>query len=54
MGMGIVLPSCVTMHHVHVWPEEGVLFPETEGTDDCEVPCRSWGLNPGPLEDQCS
>lgn len=31
-------------------PEEGVIFPETEGTDDCEASSRSWELNLGPLE----
>lgn len=30
---------------------EGLGFPETEGTDDCELPCEIWKLSLGPLQE---
>lgn len=33
-------------------PEEGMGSPETEVTDDCELPYGCWGLNLDPLEEQ--
>ena len=29
-----------------------VRFPGTGITENCELPCRSWELNPGPLKKQ--
>ena len=31
---------------------EGVRSPGTGVTDNCELPCGYWELNPGPLEEQ--
>ena len=33
-------------------PEEDVKFPATGVTDDSELSCGYWELNPGPLEEQ--
>lgn len=52
--MGI-LPACMYVNHMHAWGlqiEEGVGCPGTEVTHDCEPPCGSLELNPGPLEGQ--
>ena len=39
----IVVCVYVCLYHVCVWgqqrPEEGIGFPETVATDDCELPC---------------
>lgn len=51
------------MFCLHVWyctafisgtlqRQDKAMFPGIEGTGDCEVPWRSWELNPGLLEDQ--
>lgn len=48
--MGI-LPVCMYVHQVHDWcpwrQEEGVDYPRTGVTDDCEPKCVSWELNMG-------
>lgn len=41
-----VLPSCVSVYHVCVGS------PRTGVTGSCELPRRSWELNPGSLEEQ--
>lgn len=44
-----VLPSCIYMHHVYAWqpqkPQEGIKFPGSGVTDDCET---LWGLEIEP------
>jgi hypothetical protein len=35
---------------MHLW--EDIRFPGTGVTDRCELPCRCWGLNRGPLEER--
>ena len=46
----------MSRHHMQAWsterPEESVRFPGMGVTDSCELPCRCWELNPGPLEEQ--
>ena len=36
---------------MYIWVR-GVGFPGTGVIDSCELPCGSWELNPGPLEEQ--
>lgn len=41
--------------HVHQWwlqSDEGVGVPETRVTDDCEQPCKFWGLSLCCLQEQ--
>lgn len=47
-----VLPSCMPAHQLCAVSSEargGVKSLETEVTDGCELPCRCWELNSGPL-----
>jgi hypothetical protein len=45
---------CATFIHDAWWggPEEGIQVPGTGVINDCEPPCGSWGLNPGPLQER--
>jgi hypothetical protein len=45
---------CVCLKHAwYLWrPEEGVESSGAEVMDGFELPCRSWELNLGPLEEQ--
>ena len=50
-----LLPEWMSVHHVCAMPmrpEEGDRFPRTGVTDSVSPPCRCWGLDPGPLEEQ--
>lgn len=51
-----VLPARMSVCHAYVWclwsPEGDVIFPGTGGMNGCELPCRCWELNQGPLEEQ--
>lgn len=48
-----VSPACISVYNVHVWkPGEDTGSPGTEVTSGCELPCRCWELNLGPLEEQ--
>jgi hypothetical protein len=48
-----VLPSFIHVNQIHACcpqrPEEDVRSPGTRDTDVCEMPCRCWGSNIGPL-----
>ena len=50
-----ILPSCISMHHVCSLfpkrPEESVMSLGAGVTYGCELPCRCWKLNPGPLQE---
>ena len=50
----IVWLACVYMHHMHAWcqlrPEEEVISPVNGVTNSCELQCRCWESNPGPLK----
>lgn len=54
------LPECMSVHYVCIVPLEtiggpgspGAAVPEGCVTDDCEVPCGCWELNPVPLQGQ--
>lgn len=43
------------VYYVGAWcprkPEEGVGSAGTKVTDNCELPCRCWGTNLGPQQD---
>jgi hypothetical protein len=45
---------CITYIHVQSQqrPKEGLKYPETEVTDDCESPFRCQEPNLGPLKEQ--
>jgi hypothetical protein len=43
MYIGVFLQVCLC---------KGVRFSGTKATDNCELPCGFWELNPGPLEEQ--
>ena len=45
--MGVLHASCVSM-----MPSEGVESSETGVTGGCELPCKCWELNLGPLLEQ--
>ena len=42
----------ITAVFLLVCVREGVRSPGTGVTGSCELPCRFWELNPGPLEEQ--
>jgi hypothetical protein len=53
-----VMPACMyvcmdgwipCIHQNILQMSEGVRLPGTRLTDGCELPCRFWELNPGPL-----
>lgn len=52
----IILPICISVHHVHIWylwrPEEGFKFPGTGVTGSYDPPLWVLGLNLGSLEEQ--
>ena len=51
-----VLLVCMPVYHVYVWgqwwPEADVGFPGTGVMAGCELFCRCWELNQGPLQEQ--
>ena len=52
-----VLPVCMLCApHLYMMPgggiKEGIQVPGTGVINDCEPPCGSWGLNPGPLQER--
>lgn len=44
--------SCTLVLCVHAHSEEGVEFPRIGVTDGCELWCRHWELNLGPMKEQ--
>jgi hypothetical protein len=55
MCMG-VLSACLSLYYMYTYclwkPEEGIGSSRTGVTDGYELPCGSWELNPGSLEEQ--
>ena len=51
-----VLPECMYVHHGCAWcswgPGKEIRFPGPGDRGGCELPCRSWELNPGLLREQ--
>ena len=49
--------KCMSFHYLCSWyhwePKEGIAFPWTALTGDCELPCRFWEPNEGPMAEQC-
>ena len=51
----VFLPACISVHHTQAVPEKarrGCWIPKTGVVDGCELLCRYWESDLGPLEKQ--